>query len=280
MLREADREDQLAEFRLQQKKTTAQSTPPSSSPGVFASNPAVAASTQTKAPDPTDATAVNAGAQSTTATTAQPAAPISATQATAKTQAAPSEELPAFVPAPKSLVSSTAANEVAAVNTNLAGDARATLTSLTKPIETVMSPISSRGSSAQLSLTPVDQTMRVRESRRFALELKSDVSLALAIIALRFDPKVVKVTAVTAADANGNAPSFTQSTDASGVCLISFANVKGTAATKTTLVYVDVEGIAPGDASLLLDKDSMHLVGVDARDLTVDVTPARATVKQ
>jgi hypothetical protein len=47
-----------------------------------------------------------------------------------------------------------------------------------------------------------------------------------------------------------------------------------------TLLFIDVEGIGLGDAGLLLDKDSMHLVAADARDLAVEVTPARATVKQ
>ncbi|HEV7475410.1 MAG TPA: secretin N-terminal domain-containing protein [Pyrinomonadaceae bacterium] len=281
MLREADREDQLAEFRQQQKNPTAQMTPPPSAPGVFKSNAPVVATTQANAPGATDATAVNAaaGQQPNTAAANQSLGAVTqpAAQEIAKTQA-PAEELPAFVPAPKSLVSNTGATEVAAINTGINTNARATMTSLTKPIETALGPINSRGSSAQLSFTPADQTMKVRESRRYALELKSDVSLAMAIVALRFDPKVVKVTAVSAADASGAAPSFTQSIDASGVCLISFSNLKSTAS--TTLVFIDVEGIAPGDAGLLLDKDSMHLVGVDARDVLVDVAPVRATVKQ
>jgi general secretion pathway protein D len=283
MLREADREDQLAEWRLQQKNATAQITPVTSSPGVFASNAPATATTPANSGAASDATAMNSGPpQSTTPTastalTTQPT--TTATQQVAKTQA-PSEELPAFVPAPKSLISSTAATEVAAVNTNLNGDARATLTSLTRPIDTSVSQISTRGSSAQLSLNPADQSMRVGETRRFALELKSDVSLALGIIALRFDPKVVKVTAVSAADGTGAAPSFTQSTDATGVCLISVSSLGGATSKPVTLLFIDVEGIAMGDAALLLDKGSMHLVGTDARDLLVEVTTARATVKQ
>jgi general secretion pathway protein D len=287
MLREADREDQLAEFRLQQKNTTAQVTPASSLPGVFAAAPAVAKTT-TNTPATSDATAMNAAPQSPPSTQAaaqvvtQPAPQTtgSSTQQTAIAQA-PSEELPAFVPAPKSLVSNNAATQLAAVNTNLNGDARATLTSLAKPIETLVTPISTRGRSAQLSLTPADQSMKVGETRRFALELKSDVSLALAIVALRFDPKVVRVKAVTTTDSSGAGPSFTQSTDAMGVCLISISNLGGVAPMKpATLLFIDVEGIAPGEAGLLLDKESMHLVGTDARDLAVEVTTARATVKQ
>ena len=265
MLREADREDQLAEFRLQQKNTTAQITPPSSSPGVFANNALGA--------QPNATSYQRSGCcqrRMLTAMNSPPAAGFSkrllAPNRLPRPQS-PAEELPAFVPAPKSLISNTAATEVAAVNTNLNGDARATLTSLTKPIETAVSPISTRGRSAQLSLTPADQSMKVGETRRFALDVKSDVPLALAIIALRFDPKVVKVRAISSGDGGA---SFTQSTDAAGVCLISLSNLSGMTG-PGTLLFIDVEGIGLGDAGLLLDKESMHLVATDARDLAVEV---------
>lgn len=294
MLREADREEQLAEFRLQQKNATAKVTPASASPGIFASNaPATAAigeaaqttgpgsaynpapaTTTANAPATSDAMAMNSGVQK----AVQPTTTTSSQQ-TASAQS-PGEELPAFVPAPKSLVSNTAATEVAAVNTNLTGDARATLTSLPKPIETAVGSIRPRGKSAQLSLTPVEQSMKVGESRRFAVELKTDVSLALAIVAMRFDSRVVKVKAILAGHGNSAAPSFTQSVDTPGLCLISISNLSGVASLKpATLLFIDVEGIAPGEAALLLDREFMHLVGTDARDLLVEVTPARVTVK-
>src|SRR4030095_723361 len=102
----------------------------------------------------------------------------------------PPEELPAYVPAPKSLVSSTAATEVAAVNTNLTSDARATSTSMAaKPIEAAITPISRKRRTAALTFGPADQSLRVGETRRFALDVKSGVPLAMAIVALRFDPK-------------------------------------------------------------------------------------------
>jgi hypothetical protein len=184
--------------------------------------------------------------------------------------------MPAFVPAPKSLVSSTAATEVAAVNTNLNSEARATLTSLTvKPIDAVIGPGSTRARNAQLSLTPAEQSMKVGETRRFALEVKSDVPLVLAIIALRFDPKVVKVRAV---NLEGGGAAFTQSTDASGVCLISVSSLAGITGPGNWL-YIDVEGMGLGDAGLLLDSNSTHLVAADARDLGIQLVPVRATVK-
>ena len=118
--------------------------------------------------------------------------------------------------------------------------------------------------------------MKVGESRRFALDVKSDVPLALGIVALRFDPKVVKVRAVAI---NGSGATVTQSTDASGVCLISISSLGGMTG-PGTLIYIDVEGVGLGDAGLLLDRDATRLVATDARDLGVDVTPVRATVKQ
>ena len=118
--------------------------------------------------------------------------------------------------------------------------------------------------------------MKVGESRRFTLDVKADVPLALAIVALRFDPRIVKIRAV---GLDGSAATFSQSTDPSGVCLISISSLSGMTG-PGTLIYIDVEGIAPGDAGLLLDKDSSHLVATDARNLGVEVTPARATVKQ
>jgi len=291
MLREADREDQLAEFRMQQKNATAKLTEASSSPGVFASNApatatnsAVAQTSPAPVNNPAPATSASAGsapaAPATTDTVAMnsSAPATTAVQQTDKAQT-PAEDFPAYVPAPKSLISNTAATQVAAVNTNLNGDARAVLTSMAKPIESAVGPINSSARSAQLSLTPADQSMRVGESRRFALELKSDVPLALAIVALRFDPKVVKVRAISSGDAGSGGASFTQSTDAAGVCLISISNLSGMTG-PGTLLFIDVEGVGLGDAGLLLDKESMHLVATDARDVAVEVMPARATVKQ
>jgi hypothetical protein len=184
--------------------------------------------------------------------------------------------MPAFVPAPKSLVSSTAASQVAAVNSNISSDAGATLTSLSaRPIESAIGPIVANRKVAQLSLGPNDQAMKVGETRRLVLDLKSDAPLALAILALRFDPKIVKLKAFTE---SGSSVGLSQSTDAAGVCLISVSNLSGMTG-PGTLLYIDVEGIAPGEAGLMFEKGSTHLVAADASELGVEFTPVRATVK-
>lgn len=281
MLRDADREDQLAELRLKQKNATAKVEIPASNslPSVFPNNPAASApNTAALAP------AAAAGISVATNLAIIPETPAAkpetraalGNQLAAKSEPPPAEEVAAFVPAPKSMVSTSQAAEVAAVNTNLATEARATLASMpAKPIDAVITPIG-KGRSAQLALGPVDQSMKLGETRRFALDVKADIPLALAIVALRFDPKVVKVKAV---GLEGSAATFSQSIDASGVCLISISNLGGMTG-PGTLIYVDVEGVGIGDAGLLLDNISSHLVAIDARDLGVEVTLSRATVKQ
>ena len=97
-----------------------------------------------------------------------------------------------------------------------------------------------------------------------------------AIVALRFDPKVVKVRAL---GIDGSGAAVTQSTDASGVCVISISNLSGMTG-PGTLIYIEVEGVGLGDAGLLFDRGSTRLVATDARDLGIEVTPARAPVKQ
>jgi general secretion pathway protein D len=291
MLREADREDQLAEWRLQQKNSTARASQPPSAPGVFPNSVSPVTSSVVAQNTTVPAAGNSVAANAAPAVTAPAVTNVVATNATSPktaTPTAPAEELPAYVPAPKSLVSSSAATEVAAVNTNLTGDVHAVLTNLAKPIETSFSPVRT-ARNAFLSLTPLEQSMKLGETRRFALELKSDVSPALAVIALRFDPKVVKVRVVSTGSLLANAPdgntagaSFSQSVDASGVCLISISNLSGATSLKGggTLLFLEVEGVGLGDAGLLLDKDSINLVGADAKNIAVEVVPVRASVKQ
>jgi general secretion pathway protein D len=296
MLREADREEQIAAARLQQRNAAARPNAsfepatiiPTSNNGeaTQASNTTVntppAANVDTNAiatnVPPKDAIANGSAAQPQPANNSQ----------VAKTQAS-SEELPAFVPAPKSLVSNSEASQVAAVNTNLNTNAQAVLTSLPKPIETALTSISARTNSAELILAPSDAVMKVGETRRFALELKSDASLAMAVLALRFNPKVIRIKGLSAgtlltAD-NGskeNAPAMSQSIDASGVCLISLSNLQSAASLKDSglWLFIDIEALSVGDAGLLFDKSATQLMATDARNVALDLSPVRAIVKQ
>lgn len=219
----------------------------------------------------------------TTATLTQ-AATVPATTSVAQTQTTkpPVEELPAFVPAPKSLVSDKAAAEVAAVNPGPAGTANAVLTTTPKPIDV---SVTTSARISHFSLSPVDQEMTVGEKRQIAVELNSDVPLGLAMLALRFDPKVVKVRAVTAGGLfsidKANGPSITPSIDPNGLCLISISTLNKSMPMVGTgpIVVLEIEAIAPGNAALMFDKETMYLVAVDGREVGLAVQPGRLMVK-
>jgi len=200
--------------------------------------------------------------------------------------AAAVEELPSFVPAPKSLISDQAAANVAAVNTGTAGTQNAVLTSMPKATETSLDtkPIGARV--AQLSLVPEGDVMKVGEKRRYAIQLNSDVDLSMALVALRFNPKVVRVNGVTAGSllplTGDTAPLVTPVIDATGACVISITSRYGKAHFKGSgpLLFIEVEAVGPGDAALTFVKDTLHLVSSDAREVTSQLIQGTATVKQ
>lgn len=288
MLREADREEQLAAARLQQRNVTARLNP-SFEPAPV--NPVTNnATTQTANATTTPAgSAANTVAANITppAASVVPPAPANSNQV-AKTQSA-SEELPAFVPAPKSLVSNSEASQVAAVNTNLNSNAQAALTSMPKLIETSLSSVSAKAKTGQLILAPSEAVMKVGETHRFAIALKTDASLAMAVLALRFNPKVIRIKDLSAGtsltDDNGNkegGPSLTQSIDANGVCLISLSNLQRASWLKNSglWLFINVEAVAAGDSGLAFDASATHLMATDAGNVTLDLPPVRAIVKQ
>jgi len=128
--------------------------------------------------------------------------------------------------------------------------------------------------------------LKIGEKRRYAIQLTSEVPLSLALMALRFDPKVVKVHTVTAGTLIG-APAdaaaiFTPSVDPSGVCLISISSLNGKMSFGGTgpLFFIEIEAIGTGNASLVFDKERLHLVATDAKDLASEVLQGTAIVKQ
>jgi general secretion pathway protein D len=298
MIREADREEQIAAARalprhaaiqlpdapvevakameptLNAPKPVSNTAPvntaiPSTNPGTFPSTTPATTVVTAPAPNTTSAPPVNNSAVA--ENNNQPAATM--------------EELPSFVPAPKSLVSEKAAANVAAVNPGGAGTQNAVLTSAPKAINTSLDTKSATARVAQLSFLPADDVLKIGEKRRYAIQLTSDVPLSLALLALRFDPKVVKVHALTAgtllSPAEG-APLFTPSIDVTGVCLISISSLNGKASFGGSgpLLFIDVEAIGAGNAALVFDKERLHLVATDARDVVSEVTQGTATVKQ
>ncbi len=302
LLREADQEDRLAALELEKRNATAKASQPAASTTVLAVTkneqtlPAAAVPNTTAANDAVTKTAAAplntvATALSNDATTndpgifKSPAAPPEQAPRVASGE----DELSAFVPAPKSLVTNQAASEVAALNANLTTGANAVLTSLPKPIETGVSVISAPLKTSQISLITGDEPLKVGEKRWLTLRLNSDTPLALATVALRFDPKVVKITTVSAGtllarikEGAETPATLTQSINPAGICLVSISNLNGMAAIQGegVLLYIEVEALAPGDAGIVFEKGAMHFVGTDARDVVLEPSPIRAIVKQ
>jgi general secretion pathway protein D len=293
VIAEADREDQIAAARKVARNVTVQV--PDVNPGVFAAaenvvNTSSAGDTQSSAPKPSQVSAAASASvppknESNTLATNN-ASPVQTTEGVApdrKTSA--TEESQPFVPAPKSLINNQAAAGVAAVNTGAVGTTNAMLTSLAKPID-VSVEAAKTSRIAQLKLATTDEALKVGEKRRFAVELKSDVPLGLAVLTLRFDPRAVTVRGVSVgtmfADNKDAAPRINQSVDANGVCLISISAVSSAQPFKGAgvLLFVDVEAIGAGDSGLSFDKDNTHLVATDARDVVLELSPGQTTIKQ
>ena len=263
LLREAEREDQLAAAKLAKQNAVAKQVTPANITPASTNNPPAANTTTATVPSATN----GAVAKDTTTTTT--------------TTGAPAEELPSFVPAPKSLVSSSAASEVAAVNSGLTTASQPVSTSVPKPIETSISSVP-RSRTAQIMLGETS-AMKAGEIKHFAVELKSHVPLALAVVALKFDPKVVKVRAVTPGSLlNANKPSVIPSIDPNGVCLVSVSGRAGTGAMQGagTLLLIEVEAVADGDPGFSLDKDAMHIVATDVGEVALDVVPVTVLKRQ
>ena len=267
MIREADREDQIA---------AARKTPRTERPSQIEPSPLAGSSearNTTASPVATSASETQARAVA----VLQPTAPAE----NQKTLVA-IDEPPPYVPAPKSLINNQAATEVAAVNTGITSNANAVLTSQPKPIDVaVEKPGASR--IAQLKLTSSEEPFKVGEKRRIAVELKSDVPLGLAVLTLRFDPRVVSVRGVSAGSMFGGKealPGINQSIDASGVCLISIAALGGLAPMKGAgvILFIDIEAVGAGDSGLLIDKEKTNLMATDARDVVLDLSPGQIVV--
>jgi hypothetical protein len=135
----------------------------------------------------------------------------------------------------------------------------------------------------ELSLTTDQAELQVGVKRQLALQVKSDAPLGLAVITLRFDPSVLKITGVSAGSLFAkakNPPSVTQSVDEHGMILISIAPANGSPVTaEGVLLNLEVEGVGAGDSALSFDLSNVHLVAVDGRTLTVQIEPIKLTVK-
>lgn len=270
MIRDADREDQIAAARKTPRPERVSQIEPSPLAGSSEARVATTNSSATRVPD----------AQATVVTLPEPTAPAEAQ----RTQVAV-DEPPPYVPAPKSLINNQAATEVAAINTGLNSNTNASLTSLPKPIDVSIGK-SGPTRIAQLKLASSAEPLKIGEKRRIAIELNSDIPLGLAVLTLRFDPRVVTVSGVSAgsmfAGARETWPALNQTIDANGVCMISIAALGGITPLKGSgvLLFLDVEAVGAGDSGIRFDKEKTNLMAIDARDIVLDLSQGQTVVKQ
>src|SRR5258707_786573 len=134
-----------------------------------------------------------------------------------------------------------------------------------------------------LSLSPGQSEMRVGEKRQLALGVRTGAPLGLAVLTLRFDPRVAKINSVTAGALFANAktaPALTQSMDQSGMLLVSLAPAAGSPVSgEGVLLNIEFEALAGGDSLLAFDLANVHLVASDGRNILLQAEPVKLTVK-
>ncbi len=304
MLRETEREEQIAAARKLPKDAVIQlaDQPVTYQPGAKAE--AVA---QTKVVEsqmvPANA-AANAPAQISNVTAAE--TPAISNKFAGGNRVMPAVTADASMPQPKSATLAAAENapmkqtaDVATALKNLvSAPTNVSATSLTAKQDTAIGPVvdvapkpdvsvdrSSDLAPAvmEVSLTPDKSELKVGDKQQLQVRVKSDAPLGMAVLTLRFDPKVLKVDSISMGGmfANAkNAPTLTQSVDEHGMILMSIAPAAGSALTADgSLINIDVEALTAGDSTLGFDLSNVHVVASDGRPLLLQIEPVKLTVK-
>ena len=135
----------------------------------------------------------------------------------------------------------------------------------------------------ELSLTPSTNELRLGEKRRIAVEINSEAPVGMAVLTLRFDPKVIKINSVSAGSLFANArtaPTITQSIDEHGVLLVSLTPAAGAPVSGDgTLLNIAIEAIGAGDSALAFDLNNVHLIASDGQKTLLQIEPIKLTVK-
>ena len=139
---------------------------------------------------------------------------------------------------------------------------------------------------AELYVVAGGSEMRVGQRQRLMIFVKTGTPLSLAAATLKFDPRVLAVRSVTQGSMFGEGataakPSITQSTDSAGQLLALVAPPAGTHVTGMgVLLFVEVEALAAGVSAVGFERTGVHLMGADGRGIAAQVSEIRLTVKQ
>jgi len=144
-------------------------------------------------------------------------------------------------------------------------------------------PNEAAASVIELRLAPEKSEIRVGEKRQVSVEVKSDAPLGLAVVTMRFDPHVIKISGVSPGKIFANlktAPTLSQSTDQNGMLLVSLSPAAGSSVIgEGGLLSIDIEAIGAGDSALAFDISNVHLVAADGRPTALQLGQGSLTVK-
>jgi general secretion pathway protein D len=309
MLRDADREEKIAEARRLPKSPVVQ-LPDADPVYLPAKTDAAAEARVNNANAAANTAAVNtqSAAQLQIGSLAVPQMQFVASRTVDIGSAPEPVRTETLVPQPKSAAITTTQNppvmqsaDVASALKNLVSSpANVSVTSLTgKESATVapvidvapkpdsgsasVKPLEPEASIIEVSLSPDKSELKVGDKQQLQLQVKSDAPLGMAIATLRFDPKVLRVVSISMGDLFANAktpPALTQSVDEHGMILVSITPASGAAVTANGgIIKIDVEALAAGDSTLAFDLSNVHMIASDGRPLLLQIEPVKLTVK-
>ena len=135
----------------------------------------------------------------------------------------------------------------------------------------------------QLRLVSDKTEIRVGDKQQFTVAVKSNAPLSLAVLTVRFDPKVIKIKPATPGGIFANAktaPVITQSIDEHGMLLVSLAPASDSPVSgEGALLNFEVEAVGAGDSALAFDFSNIHLVTTDGRATDVQIGESSLKVK-
>ncbi|HEY0006351.1 MAG TPA: secretin N-terminal domain-containing protein [Pyrinomonadaceae bacterium] len=138
----------------------------------------------------------------------------------------------------------------------------------------------------ELRLTPEKQEMRAGQKQRVALSLGTIEQLGSATFKLRFDSRSIAVRGISQGSlltgASGTAPTLLQSIDPAGSLFISVQTPAGTPL-KTgmnILLFIEIEALASGESEIVFEQETIRLATQDGRNAAIQLVPARLSVKQ
>ncbi|MDX6496918.1 MAG: ral secretion pathway protein [Blastocatellia bacterium] len=201
----------------------------------------------------------------------------------------------AEVPAPQKMDVASALQSIVSPTTSVSGTSASAkqdvnlvpavegLAPKSEKSDVTVKPSEPAPSLVQLSLSPDQSEMRVGEKRQLALGVKTGVPLGMAVLTLRFDPRVMKINSVTPGSLFANAkiaPALTQSVDQNGMLLVSLAPAAGSPISgEGVLLNIEFEAVADGDSLLAFDLANVHLVASDGHNILLQIEPVKLTVK-